>query len=40
VRERRAAKGKPQLQSEVRYFVGALKTMLREGTYRHEGAAA
>jgi hypothetical protein len=40
VRERRAAAGKPQLQSEVRYFVGALKTMLREGTYRHEGAAA
>lgn len=40
VRERRTAAGKPQLQSEVRYFVGALKTMLREGTYRHEGAAA
>lgn len=40
LQERRGAHGKPQLQSEVRYFVGALKTMLREGHYRPEGAAA
>ncbi|HEX4517939.1 MAG TPA: hypothetical protein VH063_00020 [Gaiellaceae bacterium] len=30
----------PPLRSDVRYVVGALKTMLREGTYQQGGAAA
>lgn len=30
----------PPLQSEVRYVVGTLKAMLREGTYRQDGAPA
>lgn len=38
--DRKVRPDKPQLQSDVRYVVNALKTMLREGTYRQEGAAA